>query len=170
MDGTFAVLFLVAGLTDMSANYCQSGCLAQSATQARMAVSAGDVQFQDRSIGSEVYGRYSMNTRFGPFQPAVGFSMTDDYASWLGIGATWSTSFLGDQAYVELHLMPGVYAKGDGPNLGHDLEFRSGIELGYQARNGWRYGISYDHRSNADIASYNPGLETLQFRVSIPVN
>ena len=62
------------------------------------------------------------------------------------------------------------YANGDGPNLGHDLEFRSGIELGYQARNGWRYGISYDHRSNADIASYNPGLETLQFRVSIPVN
>jgi lipid A 3-O-deacylase len=31
-------------------------------------------------------------------------------------------------------------------------------------------GLSYDHRSNGDIATLNPGLETLQLRVSVPLN
>jgi len=48
------------------------------------------------------------------------------------------------------------------------LKFRSGVELGYVAKNGARIGLSYDHRSNADINSYNPGLETFQLRVSFP--
>ncbi|WP_323785808.1 acyloxyacyl hydrolase [Thalassovita sp.] len=169
MDGTFAVLFLLAGLADMKMNHCQDGCMAQSQLPARIAVSGGDVQFQDASIGRELYVRYDLNRSYGPFQPAFGASITDDGDAWIGFGAVWTGHFAQDRAYVQLHLMPGLYAQGGGPDVGFPVEFRSGAEIGYEARSGLRIGVSYDHRSNADIKATNPGLETVQLRVSVPL-
>ena len=169
MDGTLAVLFLVAGLADMGINHCGNGCLAESQTDKRVALSFGDVIFQENSIDQEVYARFDIGRKFGPFQPAVGASVTMDGDAWIGAGAVWTGELADTGVYTQLHLMPGLYSRGSGPDLGHTIEFRSGIEVGYEARNGLRYGISYDHRSNADISSTNPGLETLQFRVSIPL-
>ena len=169
MDGTFAVLFLLAGLADMKINHCDTGCLAEAQTPARIALSAGDVQFQKSSISSEAYLRYDFGKSYGPFQPAMGVSLTDDGDAWIGFGASWTGYFAQNHGYVQLHLMPGLYAQGDGPDLGSVVEFRSGAEIGYQAQNGIRVGLSYDHRSNADIVSLNPGLETVQLRVSIPL-
>ncbi|NIZ10764.1 acyloxyacyl hydrolase [Pseudooceanicola sp. HF7] len=169
MDGTFAVLFLLAGLTDMGVNYCGNpSCLAETPTASRLALSYGDVMFQEETIGREYYARYDLGTTYGPFQPVFGLSVTDEGDAWLGGGAAW-TGYI-DRAYLQLHLMPGVYARGDGPDLGSVVEFRSGVELGYEARNGVRYGLSYDHRSNAELSAVNPGLETFQFRVSFPLN
>ncbi len=169
MDGSLAVLFLVAGLTDMKLNHCDTGCLAQSDTQAKATLAYGDVIFQDDVIGRETYFRYDFGQNYGPFQPAIGVSVTDSNDTWIGIGATYTARFADQRAYVQLSLLPGLYAEGSGPDLGSPIEFRSGIELGYEARNGLRMGVSFDHRSNAGISSTNPGLETLQFRVSIPL-
>ncbi|THD71978.1 acyloxyacyl hydrolase [Thalassobius vesicularis] len=169
MDGTFAVLFLLAGLADMKINHCATGCLAQSDTPARIALSAGDVQFQKNSISEELYVRYDFNRAYGPFQPVMGASITADGSAWMGFGAAWTGWFANNHGYVQLHLMPGIYAEGDGPDLGSAMEFRSGAEIGWQAKNGLRIGLSYDHRSNADTATLNPGLETVQLRVSIPL-
>lgn len=170
MDGTFAVLFLIAGLADMKISHCPiSGCLTERDTPARIALSAGDVQFQKDSISEEVYVRYDFGRAYGPFQPAFGLSATSDGDAWVGLGATWTGYFARERGYVQLHLMPGLYAQGDGPDLGSPLEFRSGAEIGYETRKGVRIGLSYDHRSNADIESVNPGLETVQLRVSIPL-
>ncbi|MHC9236055.1 acyloxyacyl hydrolase [Pseudooceanicola sp. 502str34] len=171
MDGTLAVLFLVAGLTDMGFNHCgDAGCFARSGEQARLGLSFGDVQYQENSIDNEFYVKYDFPVAYGPFQPIVGASMTMDGDAWVGIGAAWTKNFFADRAYLRLSLMPGLYAQGDGPDLGHAIEFRSGVELGYEARNGVRYGVSYDHRSNADIEEWNPGMETIQFGVSFPLN
>ncbi len=169
MDGTLAALFLVVGLADMGFNHCSDGCLARSDAQAAFSLSAGEVIFQDKHIDREAYLRYSFGHSFGPFQPAVGVSVTQSGDAWVGIGATHESNFFNDRAYLSLSLMPGVYARGDGPNLGHDVEFRSGLEVGYRARNGVRVGLVFDHRSNADIASVNPGMESVQFRVTVPV-
>ena len=169
MDGTFAVLFLLAGLTDMGMNHCGNGCLAQAETQSRMTLSFGNVMFQEKTIAKEAYLRYDFGKTYGPFQTALGVSVTDQGSTWIGFGATYTKHFANDRAYAQLHLMPGIYSKGSGPNLGYPIEFRSGAELGYEARNGVRYGISYDHRSNADIKKTNPGLETIQLRVSFPL-
>lgn len=169
MDGTFAVLFLLAGLAEMKVDHCPTGCLAQRDTPARIALSAGDVQFQKDSIGEEIYVRYDFGRSYGPFQPVVGLSATADGDAWIGMGAAWTGYFAQNRGYVQLHLMPGLYAQGDGPDLGSVLEFRSGAEIGYETRKGVRIGLSYDHRSNADLESLNPGLETVQLRVSIPL-
>ncbi|PJE30226.1 Lipid A 3-O-deacylase (PagL) [Pseudooceanicola antarcticus] len=169
MDGTLAVLFLLSGLTDMGLNHCGAeGCLAQAPAENRLAISGGQVLFQEDHISNEIYLKYDFGNSYGPFQPSFGLSVTDEGDAWVGMGASWTAEL--DQLYVQLSLMPGLYAQGDGPDLGHTVEFRSGIELGYEARNGWRYGLMYDHRSNAELSSLNPGLETLQFRVSVPLN
>jgi lipid A 3-O-deacylase len=174
MDGRLAVLFFVVGLTDMKTNDCETGCLARTAAQDAISLSFGNVIFQEKSVGQEAYVRFDMGTSFGPFQPAVGLSVTDTNDVWVGLGATHTTRFWdrpsGVGGYAQLHVMPGVYTRGTGPDLGHQLEIRSGAEIGYQAKNGLRYGLSYDHRSNAGLSSPNPGMETLQFRVSVPLN
>ena len=174
MDGAYALLFLVAGLTDMKLNHCSEGCLARRDAQAHASLSYGDVIFQTRTIGREAYFRYDLGQMRGPFQPAIGVSITDTGDAWVGFGATHTTKFAtpffgGGSAYVQLSLLPGLYARGSGPDLGHVIEFRSGAEIGYLARNGIKYGISYDHRSNSELSSLNPGLETLSFRVTFPV-
>lgn len=169
MDGTLAVLFLVAGLTDMGFNYCpDEGCFAENRMEPRVGLSYGNVMFQEDNVSEEVYLRYDAPFSYGPFQPTMGVSGTMDGDLWAGAGAAWAAHF--DRAYVQLFLMPGLYARGSGPDLGSPIEFRSGIELGWEARNGIRYGVTYDHRSNADISTTNPGMETIQFKISFPIN
>lgn len=174
MDGRLAVLFFVVGLTDMKTNDCDTGCIARTPSQEGISLSLGNVIFQDKAVGSEAYLRYEMGTSFGPFQPAVGLSITDTDDVWVGLGATHTTHFWkrpsGAGGYAQLHFMPGIYAQGAGPNLGHEFEMRSGAEIGYQAKNGVRVGLSYDHRSNAGLSIPNPGIETLQLRVKVPIN
>jgi lipid A 3-O-deacylase len=171
MNGTLAVLFLAAGLTDMSLNHCGvHGCLARIDEQARASVSGGEVLFEGEHIGEEVYLRYEFGRHYGPFQPVTGASITSHRDAWWGLGAAYTKPFAQDRAYVQLSLMPGLYSRGNGPDLGFAVEFRSAIELGYQTPEGMRLGVSYDHRSNADVKQVNPGLETVQFRISIPLD
>jgi len=169
MDGTLAVLGLLVGLTDMGFNYCGTGCVARNPTDGRLSLSSGTVIYDEDTISEEIYLRYELPYSFGPFQPAVGASATTQGDLWVGAGAVWTQQSMDDAIYVQFHLMPGLYAQGDGPDLGHVVEFRSGIEIGYEAANGWRWGLSYDHRSNAGLSSFNPGMETLQLRLSIPL-
>ena len=168
MDGTLAVIALAASLADMGLNHCGNGCLAEGETERRFSLSTGEVQYQGKKVGSEAYLRYDFGRTYGPFQPAVGASITSHGDIWVGYGATYTAHLADTGLYAQLHLMPGLYHYGGGQDLGHVIEFRSGAEVGYEAKNGLRVGISYDHRSNADISSTNPGVETLQFRISAP--
>ncbi|WP_321829184.1 acyloxyacyl hydrolase [Thalassovita sp.] len=170
MNGTFAILFAIVGLTDMKMNFCDTGCLARTPEQERFTIAVGKTEFQREFDGEEVYVRYDMDHKMGPFQNAIGLSVTDTGDAWLGFGQLWTKDFARGRAYVQLHAMPGIYVQGDGPDLGFPIEFRSGVEVGYNFRNGVRIGLSYDHRSNADIKAVNPGLETVQLRVSIPLD
>ena len=70
--------------------------------------------------------------------------------------------------YAELHLMPGLYLGNGEFDLGGWLEFRSGLEVGFQASDGWRLALAYDHRSNGGIFAQNPGIETVQIKVGFP--
>ena len=168
MDGTLAVLFLLTGLIDMWMNHCDRGCLKPVATVARNAISAGDLIFEANSIGAELYYRRDLPVSFGPFQPALGVSL-DSYGDlWIGIGAVNAFHVWDSKIFTQLSFMPGLWIRGDGPVMGHPIEFRSGVDAGYENKAGMRYSISLDHRSNGDIVPINPGLETLQLRVSIP--
>mgnify|MGYP000291741570 FL=1 len=55
----------------------------------------------------------------------------------------------------------GYYDRGSSKDLGHNIEFRSQIELSYGTSNKNRMGISINHISNASIADQNPGTESI---------
>ena len=170
-DGTFAALMFAAGLIDMGTNYCgaEKGCLGRSETQPRLSISAGEILKRRAMPADEFYVRYDLGRNIGPFGTALGFSVGENGEMWLGLGQTYTFDFGDSPFFAELHAMPGLYAANGGFDLGGPIEFRSGIELGYENGAGVRFGVSYDHRSNADIFSQNPGVETMQFRISIPL-
>jgi lipid A 3-O-deacylase len=171
-DGTFAVLTLVLGLVDMGVNYCgtEAGCFGRSETTSRMTVSAGEVLERVAKTATEIYLRYDLGQKLGPFGNAIGLSVGEGGETWIGLGATYTLSSQFLPFYAELHFMPGFYLDNGGYDLGGLIEFRSGIELGYESSDGWRYGASYDHRSNGSIYDNNPGIETVQWRVAVPVD
>ena len=170
-DGTFAVLMLVAGLTDIGFNHCgtETGCLGRGPAQPRLAFSAGQVLERQANEAAEVYLRYDLGRTWGPFQPAAGLSVSDSGEVWAGFGPTWDYAFGSSGFYTELHAMPGLNLDDTGFDLGGAVAFRSGMEIGYESDGGWRYALSYDHRSNAGLYEENPGIETVQLRLSIPL-
>ena len=171
-DGTFAVLLFAIGLTDMAMNHCgtEVGCLGKTETTPRVAISAGEVLERRADPAGEVYLRYDLGRKRGPFGNAAGLSVGENGETWVGFGSTYTHHFGRSGAYAELHSMPGLYFDNGGFDLGGVVAFRSGVELGYETSKGWRMALSYDHRSNAGIYEDNPGVETVQFRVSIPLN
>ena len=171
MNVTFAVFTLLLVVEwDAAVNYCETGCFAKSKTQGYTSISAGPVLFLEDRIGNEVYIRRDTGHMAGPLEAIYGLSITDTVDVWAGIGYGYQLPLNLDNVFVEMHTMSGLYLNGSGPDLGGLIEFRSGIEIGYEANNGIRFGVSLDHRSNANIYGLNPGLETLQFRVSVPTN
>lgn len=170
MDGSIAALFWLASLGDMAFTDCrQEGCLAPAEERGHLSVGFGEVAFQSKVVAHEVYLRRDFARRYGPFQPSVGLSVSDKGDVWLGVGAVYNIPIQSRQFYGQLSLLPGIYQRGSGPDLGHDIEFRSGVEFGYQARNGMRIGMSFDHRSNLELGKINPGVESFQIRVSLPM-
>ena len=170
-DGTFAALMLIAGLADMGFNTCgsETGCLGKTPAQSRLAFSAGQIIERQARAQPEIYLRYDFGHAWGPFQPAMGLSVSERGEIWAGFGPTWDYAFGSSGFYTELHAMPGFNLDNTGFDIGGALAFRSGVEVGFESDGGWRYALSYDHRSNAGIYEENPGVETVQLRVSVPL-
>jgi hypothetical protein len=167
MDGTLALIFAIASLTDMAWNHCDDGCLNLQSSQSRLSIQGAALIFQQEEIGKEVFVGYDLGHTYGPYQLTIGASLTDTGDGWVGAGAKWrSDSISTGPIFVEASLMPGLYLHGDGPNIGGPLQFRSALSVGYEFENGSTLTMSYDHRSNADRLPFNPGLETLSLRYS----
>ena len=64
---------------------------------------------------------------------------------------------------------PGYYDPGGGKDLGHALEFRSGLELSRRLGPRVRVGLELYHLSNAGLADHNPGETSLVLTVGLPV-
>lgn len=167
-DGTFAVLLLLLGWSDMKDSYCHmtEGCFARSTGPAHVSLSVGEVIHRRADPAMETYMRYDMPRRIGPFGQAVGLSVGEAGEIWAGYGVTYLRQI--GPVYAQLHLMPGLYLDNGGFDLGGWLEFRSGLEIGIQMQSGWRIALAYDHRSNGGIFSKNPGIETAQIKIGFP--
>lgn len=127
-----------------------------------------DVTQQDNeatAIGAEY--------RFEPVQygvrPVVGIFGTTDSAFYGYAGLHWDIELVPNQLYLSPNFVAGAYKAGDdGKRLGGTIEFRSGIELAYQMPNQHRVGAAFNHISNANIYSSNPGTEMALVTYSIP--
>jgi len=160
MKGFIASIFFISGMYDMYVNDCRNdGCLARDAATPRLSFQVAATEFQNDFTGSEVMLGYDLPRKYGPFQPTVGVSMTDQGDYWIGAGGKWTVD---DAAtgpfFLEAAFMPGYYKYGDGPDLGGTLQYRASVGIGYE----------FDNRSNGNIIFPNPGLETLSIRFEIP--
>jgi len=170
MDGRLAILFnLVALLGD---SYEGEGWTIERADMAGMlTTSYGIVQYQEIDWGEELRFTQSFK-KWKRFNPVIDFSVTDKGGAWLGLGLyqQFDMDINGTPLFVGFTMVPGLYMQGDDVDLGFLLEFRSGVEMGVQFDSGWQVSLSFDHRSNADVVALNPGLETIQLRISKTFN
>ncbi len=171
MDSRFAVFFFIVGGLDTYLNDCPTECLQETESPARLSLQYGDTYFQEDVIGEEIYAIYDLPKSYGAFQPTMGASLTSNNDFWFGAGGKWTTERIIDSPiYIELSVMPGIYIRGDGPNLGFPTQFRGALGAGVNFQNGSRLSVFFDHRSNANATETNPGIETLGIRYSIELD
>lgn len=166
MDGRLAILFnLVALFGDHYEG--QGWTIDRADTEGLLTTSLGVVQYQTENVGTELRFTHSFK-KWKRFNPILDYSITDQGGAWIGFGLyqQFDMDINGTPLFVGFSLAPGLYARGEEVDLGSPLEFRSGVEMGARFENGWQVSVSFDHRSNADISRWNPGLETVQLRVS----
>ena len=123
----------------------------------------------DRALGASFNMEYRGNTEFSKLRPGFGGIATSD-ASLYGYFGLLMDIYFGRRWVLTPNTAVGAYADGDGENLGHVIEFRSGFELAYRFDDRSRLGIAVHHLSNASIGSNNPGTETAVINYSMPLN
>lgn len=102
-------------------------------------------------------------------RPYAGVMATTDSAVY-AYGGLLAEVDLGWNVVAVPNLAVGYYDNGHGIDLGHHVEFRSGMELAYRFDMGARIGIGFYHISNAAISDENPGVEVLSVVFSYPIS
>ena len=97
------------------------------------------------------------NTFLGKFVPITGgfFTGKNSIYIYTGIEAQYR---LGPIIFSP-SFAPGYYEQGDGKNLGSQLEFKSELNLSLDIFEDSQIGYSYNHISNNDWGSVNPGID-----------
>jgi hypothetical protein len=134
-------------------------------------VGAYDANFFDGR--SETSAGFSAEYRAGfglwLVHPLIGFMATSDSVIY-GYGGIIIDIPLGDRLFVSPNFAAGVFHTGSGKELGHTVEFRTGIELSYRLDDDSRLGVLFHHMSNADLGNKNPGSESLFVTYAVPVD
>ena len=170
-DGTFAALTFLIGLADMQSNYCNTGlgCFGRSEVTPRLYVSRGDIIKRRAEQGKRYICAMIWVIKMARSVMLLVFQSVAGRRFGQGLGQTYLASPQDSLVKVEFHAMTGLYDAGNGHDLGGLISFRSGIDLIYETDGGVRYALSYDHRSHTGIYPDNPGVESIQFAVSVPL-
>ena len=101
----------------------------------------------------------------------VGGMATSDGAAYGYAGFAFELWWLDKRVVLTPSAAVGAYRKGDGKDLGHTLEFRTGAAIHYRFDNDSRLGVSFHHLSNAGLGhnKKNPGEESLMLTFAWPI-
>lgn len=138
---------------------------------------AGAFDFlRPRSTSFEFEAEYKFHLKclkspldFLEFRPLVGLMVTAKGSGYLYGGINFDLLFC-DHLLIAPGFAAGYYWQGQGKNLGYPLEFRSGVEVGWQFSDWHRLGIHFYHLSNASLSRRNPGEESIVFYYDIPLS
>tara|TARA_B110000438_G_scaffold298402_1_gene346574 strand:+ start:2275 stop:2802 length:528 start_codon:yes stop_codon:yes gene_type:complete len=128
----------------------------------------------ERRFDYTIYEIGPEKENFFYLKPFAGIEATSDSAYYFLAGIyledDLGTIFTGDNSnfFITPSIGVGYYDDGDGKKLGHNIEFRSTLEVSYQLQNKNRIGLSVGHISNANIADKNPGVEIISLSYQIP--
>ena len=132
-----------------------------------LAVSAGIHHYHDNRITAEGRLEYRSDIDLSVFRPFTGFMVTNDRAMY-GYGGLFMDLFFGRRLVLQPSFAVGAYAKGNGIDLGHWIQFRSQLELAWRFDDRSRLGLSLNHISNGGISDTNPGIESVGLTYALP--
>lgn len=126
----------------------------------RLAFSLGSFDVLNATRSAEL----GFEVRFAPrafeLRPVVGVAVNSDQGGYVlaGLRRDFDVS---ERWILTPHFGVTLFGEGDGKDLGHEIEFRSGIELAVRLNERSRLGFSFYHLSNAGLDETNPGSESL---------
>ncbi len=130
-------------------------------------VYSGMFDFSDHKQRASLIGIEHQNhnlyrdTLVGKISPVTGFFITENNASYIYTGI--ETNYKLGRLNITPSFTPGLYAKGDGKDLGSIIEFKSDVQLSYDVGESMNLGMSYNHVSNASLGDKNPGANSYMF-------
>lgn len=130
----------------------------------------GEVGLADEVRQPERYGieyRFAGKTKW-QLVPAIGVSATESGASYAYTDVRLDL-WLSNRWLMIPSFGLGWFQESDELPLGHDLQFRSGLEIAYRFENDFRVGVALFHLSNGGISDQNPGTESLVFSLCVPL-
>lgn len=117
-----------------------------------------------RVLSLEAHGDSFRNLGQIALSPMLVFTVHDGGDYYAGIGLSGRYDLKNDW-FIEGSFAPGIYLPdNDATDLGHHLEFRSVLGVGYQINDDNAVSVAVTHRSNGGIADRNPGVDTVEFR------
>ena len=128
---------------------------------------SGIFDMTNEAKNSELFGvQHSSDNLFretflGKISPITGFMITDnaDTYFYTGVQAEYKIGSLN----ITPSFAPGYYSQGDGKDLGHELEFKSEVQVSLDLPKDSQFGFSYNHLSNASLGDKNPGANSYMF-------
>ncbi len=145
-----------------------SGAVAQA--QSSLSFSAGQLGVSDELREPQWYGvelRFAATMRWGIVR-GVGYQRAACGANYVYADFR-KPLWLSDRWVLSPHFGTGLFTDSNQVNLGHDIQFRSGIELAYRTRGNLQIGLGITHLSNASLSKLNPGTETIGVSLSMPI-
>ncbi|RVU35221.1 acyloxyacyl hydrolase [Hwanghaeella grinnelliae] len=128
----------------------------------------GYYDINDDQDAGEFHLEYITDLDWWIFTPMVGVMATTDAAAYVYAGIR-ADIYLGRRWVITPQFAPGLYHDGDGKDLGHVIEFRSGLEVAYRFDDRSRLGLTLYHLSNASLDDNNPGTEVVTLHYSLPM-
>lgn len=133
-----------------------------------LTLAAGYFDINDDMDAAEFRAEFRARNKLWIFKPFGGMMATSDAAVY-GYAGFLVDVYFGRRIVLTPSLAAGLYADGDGKDLGHVVEFRSSLELAWRFDDRSRLGLSFYHISNASLSDNNPGTEVLSLNYSIPI-
>lgn len=170
-DGSIAILFWLLTLGSAALDR-GDGWFEREAATAYVVAAYGQTESEGIGTGAEARLSWYPGQSYGPVRPVVDLSVTEQGGTFAGVGLAWRRDIdLGSlPLFVGVEFIPGLWASGNGPDLGGAFQVRSGLEIGVrvEAWNDARVSVMIDHRSNGDLNDFNPGLESVALRLHMP--
>jgi lipid A 3-O-deacylase len=114
---------------------------------------------------------YRSDKKIWEVKPFAALAATSNGSIFVGAGVLMDVYF-GNRFVLTPSFAPHYYHEGSSSkkDLGHEIEFRSQLELAYRFDDRSRLGLSISHYSNASLSNKNPGSETLMLNYSVPTS
>ncbi len=129
-----------------------------------LSVGFGNFDYSDKNKSAIMfdmnYGftENNMNSPIGKVTPIIGAFITEDSAAMAYAGA--KIDYKLGMFVITPSFAPGFYREGDGKDLGHVLEFKSQVNIGFNIGSASVLSAGYSHISNASLGDKNPGANT----------